>query len=340
MKVLVTGGAGFIGSHLADSLVASGHDVVILDDLSTGRLANIQPLLDGGAVRFCKGSVLDEPLVRELTRDVDQVFHLAASVGVQRVVERPLESLINNVSGAEIVLRESHANGVGRVILFSSSEVYGKGGDRPLRETDDSVLGASTVSRWGYAAGKAVDEFLALAYFKEKHLPVVVVRCFNTCGPRQVDQYGMVIPRFVRQALRSEPLTVYGDGQQSRCFSYVGDVVRGVLLLSATDEAIGRVFNIGTDYEVTILELAKRICTLTQSDSEIRCIPYEDAYDEPFEDVRRRVPDLTRIASTVGYRPEVDLETLLAMTVEHIRREDGEGPAKARVAGVSVDGLR
>lgn len=321
MKLLVTGGAGFIGSHLTDALVNQGHDVTVLDDLSTGRLSNIQHLLDRNAIRFVEGTVLDEKLVVELVASVDRVFHLAAAVGVQRVVEHSLDSLLNNISGTEVVLRAAHEASIEKTVVFSSSEVYGKGGDRPLRETDDSVLGASSISRWGYAASKAVDEFLALAYHREKGLPVVVVRCFNTCGPRQVGSYGMVIPRFVRQALASEPMTVFGDGTQSRCFSYVGDVVRGVLMLSQSREAEGQVFNIGTDFEVTVLALAERIRHIAGSDSEIRRIPYDEIYDQPFEDVRRRVPDLGKINAMVGYRPEVDLDTLLERTIRHIQAE-------------------
>ncbi len=324
MKVLVTGGAGFIGSHLVDDLVNLGHDVTILDDLSTGRLSNIQHLLDANSVRFIEGSVLDAPLVDEVVASMDRVFHLAAAVGVKRIVERSLESLLNNVSGAEIVLRACSEAGVRKVVLFSSSEVYGKGSDRPLRESDDSVLGASSVSRWAYAAGKAVDEFLAMAYYREKSLPVVVVRCFNTCGPRQVGQYGMVIPRFVKQALSGESITVFGDGGQSRCFSYVGDVVRGVQMLADCDEAVGEVFNIGTDQEVTIVGLAERIRDIVQSDSIIERMPLDAVYDQPFEDVRRRVPDLTKINRMVGYRPRVDLDTLLRRTVEHVLLENGD----------------
>jgi UDP-glucose 4-epimerase len=241
-------------------------------------------------------------------------------VGVQRVVSRPLESLINNISGSEIVLRCAAEHGVDKLILFSSSEVYGKAADRPLCEEDDSVLGASTVSRWGYAASKAVDEFLALAYYEEKDLPVVIVRCFNTCGPRQVGHYGMVIPRLVQQALAGETLTVFGDGEQSRCFSYVGDVVRGVLMLAESDDAVGQVFNIGTDSEVTILELAERIRTVTNSTSDVSLVPYADVYAQSFEDIRRRVPDLTKIESVVGYRPEIGLDALLARIVEHERK--------------------
>lgn len=328
MKTLVTGGAGFIGSHLADALVRAGHDVTILDDLSTGRLDNIRHL-DGEKVRFVEGSVLDEALVHQVTAGVDRVFHLAAAVGVHRVVERPLESLLNNISGAEIVLRAAHGAAVDRIVVFSSSEVYGKSGDVPLKEGDDSVLGASVVSRWGYAASKAVDEFLALAYHEEKNLPVVIVRCFNTCGPRQVGDYGMVIPRLIRQALDREPLTVFGDGRQSRCFSYVGDVVRGVQLLAECEGAAGQVFNIGTDQEVTILELAERIVSITGSDSPIECRAYDDVYGRPFEDVRRRVPDLSKINEFVGYRPEVDLNALLRVTVQHVQGQDVHDAGRA-----------
>ena len=319
MKVLVTGGAGFIGSHLTDALVEREHDVSILDDLSTGRMQNIERLLETDRVTFVEGSVQDEPLVAELAHSVDRVFHLAASVGVRRVVERPLECLLNNISGTEIVLRAAHEQGVGKVIVFSSSEVYGKAGDRALCEDDDTVLGASSISRWGYAASKAVDEFLALAYYREKDLPVVIVRCFNTCGPRQVDDYGMVIPRFVQQALRGDRVVVFGDGNQSRCFSYVGDVVRGVMMLADSADAVGQIFNIGTDREVTIIELAQRICAITGSDSVIETVPYDRVYKEPFEDIRRRVPDLDKIRRVVGYQPEVDLDTLLRRTVEAVQ---------------------
>jgi len=323
MRIVVTGGAGFIGSHLTDELVGQGHDVTILDDLSTGRLENIQHLLDKKAVRFVEGSVLDEPLVFEVLSSADRVFHLAAAVGVRRIVERSLESLLNNITGAEIVLRAADQKKVGRVVVFSSSEVYGKGTHCPLRECDDSVLGASHVSRWGYAASKAVDEFFAMAYHRERNLPVVIVRCFNTCGPRQVGQYGMVVPRFVRQALRGEPITIFGDGTQSRCFSYVGDVVRGVLMLADSDEAVGEVFNIGTDQEVTIIGLANRIRELVGSDSEIQRLPFASVYDQPFEDVTRRVPDLGKIRRAVGYEPHVNLDTLLRRTIGHILVEDG-----------------
>jgi UDP-glucose 4-epimerase len=322
MRVVVTGGAGFIGSHLADELVSQGHDVTILDDLSTGRLENIQHLIDRKAVRFVEGSVLDESLVFEVLSSADRVFHLAAAVGVRRIVERSLESLLNKISGAEIVLRASDHHKVSKVVVFSSSEVYGKGTQCPLQETDDSVLGASHVSRWGYAASKAVDEFVAMAYHRERDLQVVIVRCFNTCGPRQVGQYGMVVPRFVRQALRGEPLTIFGDGSQSRCFSYVGDVVRGVLMLADSEAAVGEVFNIGTDREVTIVELAERIRALVGSDSQIESVPYASVYDQPFEDVRRRVPDLGKIKRAVGYEPSVDLDTLLRRTIRHILIED------------------
>jgi UDP-glucose 4-epimerase len=321
MKALVTGGAGFIGSHLVDALVARGDTVIVLDDLSTGRVSNIEHHLAGGAVEFVRGSVSDEPVVADLMSRVDHVFHLAASVGVRRIVERPLESLLNNLTGAEVVLRAAHAAGVKKLVLFSSSEVYGKGDKRPLRESDDSVLGASSVTRWGYAASKAVDEFLALAYHRDMGLPVVVVRCFNTCGPRQVDAYGMVIPCFIHQALRGDPITVFGDGLQTRCFSYVGDVVRGVLLLADSPDTIGQVFNIGTDTEVTILELARRIVAATGSDSTLQLIPYDDVFEPPFEDVRHRVPDLAKIRRVAGYEPETDLDTLLKVTIEHIMRE-------------------
>jgi UDP-glucose 4-epimerase len=319
MRVLVTGGAGFIGSHLVEALLARGDEVRVLDNLSTGRLANLATFRDHPRLHFIEGSVCDPDVVRPLAESADQIFHLAASVGVRLVVARPLDSILNNVRGAETILEAALEAGGKPVILFSSSEVYGKGDGRPLRETDDAVIGPSTVARWGYAAGKLVDEFLAIAYHREHDLPVTVVRCFNTCGPRQVADYGMVMPRFIEQALAGEPITVYGDGTQTRCFSYVGDVVRGVLLLAGSAAARGEVFNIGTDEEVAILELAERVRRLSGSRSLIEMVPYEKAYPHGFQDVPRRVPDLSKIARRVSYHAEVDLDTLLAHTIEHQR---------------------
>jgi UDP-glucose 4-epimerase len=253
---------------------------------------------------------------------VEQVFHLAAAVGVKYVVERPLQSLLTNIRGAEVVLEAAGRTGV-RVFLFSSSEVYGKGSGAPLREGDDQVLGPTSVSRWSYATGKAVDEFLALAYWSEKKLPVVIVRCFNTCGPRQRGEYGMVIPRFVESALRGEAITVYGTGTQSRCFSYVGDVVRGVLMLSDSQETNGQIFNIGTEEEVTVLDLAARVKRISKSESPIVTIPYEEVYGLSFEDMNKRVPNLSKIQRYVGYAPRVSLEELLTMTIADMATQLG-----------------
>lgn len=331
MRVLVTGGAGFIGSHLVESLLARGDEVWVLDNLSTGRLSNLSAHEKHPRLHFIEGTVCDPDIVFPIVERVDRIFHLAASVGVRLVVGRPLDSILNNVRGAEVILEAALAAGGKRVILFSSSEVYGKGNGRPLREADDTVIGPSTVTRWGYAAGKLVDEFLAIAYHGEHGLPVTVVRCFNTCGPRQVSDYGMVIPRFVEQALAGEPITVYGDGSQTRCFSYVGDVVRGVLLLADCREACGEVFNIGTDEEVTVLELAERVRLMSGSSSRIELVPYGEAYPQGFQDVPRRVPDLTKISCRVGYRAEVDLETLLERTIEYHRQQ--RSPSLAESVG-------
>jgi len=316
MKILVTGGAGFIGSHLVEALLGRGDEVWVVDDLSTGRKENIAQLEENHRFHWCYGSVLDKELIRNKMALCDVVFHLAAAVGVKYVVKHPLKSLVTNIKGSEIVLEEA-CPGRKKVVLFSSSEVYGKGNSVPFTESDDRVLGPTAVSRWSYATGKAVDEFLALAYYREKGLPTVIVRCFNSCGPRQTGDYGMVIPRLVLQALQGEPMSVYGDGQQSRCFSYVGDVVRGVMLLSDHPDAVGEVFNIGSDEEVTIENLAIKIKEITGSSSPIVYVPYEEAYDPGFEDMRRRVPDLSKIEALVGYRPSVSLEELLVLTINH-----------------------
>jgi UDP-glucose 4-epimerase len=323
MRVLVTGGAGFIGSHLADALVAKGHEVVVLDNLSTGRLANLQRARATGRLRFVQGDVRDARRLRDALEGVDRIFHLAASVGVENVVRRPLESLMNNIQGAASVLQAAHEAGNLPTVLFSSSEVYGRGATGTLREDQGPVLGPTSVSRWSYAASKVVDEFFALFHHREHGLPVIVVRCFNTCGPRQVGRYGMVLPRLVEQALRGEPLTVYGDGRQTRCFSFVGDVVRGVLRLAEEPRAVGETFNIGSDEEVSIRDLATMVRHLAASASPIVFVPYEQVYGEGFEDVRRRRPDLTKIRSLTGFQPEVRLEALLAFTIREMAAEGG-----------------
>lgn len=319
-RILVTGGAGFIGSHLVEALLEQGHEVRAVDNLATGRMVNIRHLQTHPRFHFTEGTVLDLDLVHRLVAGCDQIFHLAASVGVRYVVDNPLLSLKNNIHGAENVLEAATPRHI-PVILFSSSEVYGKGHGGPLHEDDDRILGATRYSRWGYAASKSVDEFLALAYHREMGLPIRLVRCFNTCGPRQVGSYGMVIPRFVEQALDGRPITIYGDGTQSRCFSFVGDVVRGVMMLADHPEANGQVFNIGTDEEVSVRELAERIVEKTGSSSRMECIPFEEAFGAGFEDMPRRVPDLSRIHALVGYRPEVSLDHLLDQTIANIEIE-------------------
>ncbi len=318
MRILVTGGAGFIGSHLSETLLRHGHEVWALDNLSTGRLENLRSFERHPRFRFLEGSITDSSLVHGLVAQCDRVFHLAAAVGVKYVLENPLTSLITNIRGTEVVL-EACAAHRRRVILFSSSEVYGKGATVPFHENDDRVLGPTHKLRWSYACGKAVDECLAQAYFQHQQLPVTIVRCFNTCGPRQTGAYGMVIPNLVERALLGQPMLVYGDGRQTRCFCYVGDVVRGVLLLMDDPRSEGEVFNIGTDQEVTVLELAERIKRMAGSSSAIELIPYEQIYGHSFEDMRRRVPSLEKISRMVSYRPEVDLDQLLEMTILHFR---------------------
>jgi UDP-glucose 4-epimerase len=317
MRSLVTGGAGFIGSHLCERLLERGHEVWALDDLSTGRLENLRTFERHPRFRFLEGNVMDQSLVTGLVAQCDRVFHLAAAVGVKYVLENPLRSLITNIRGTESVLQACAEHGR-RAVVFSSSEVYGKGVSVPFSEDDDRLMGPTHKLRWSYAAGKAVDECLAQAYWQQQQLPVTVVRCFNTCGPRQSSAYGMVIPNMIQRALRDEPILVYGDGQQSRCFSSVADVVRGVLMLAESRDTLGEIYNIGTDEEVTVLELALRVRDVCHSSSAIEFVPYEAIYGSSFEDMRRRVPDLRKIERTVGYRPEMSLDQLLEVTVREM----------------------
>jgi UDP-glucose 4-epimerase len=319
MRALITGGAGFIGSHLADSLVEAGHDVFVLDDLSTGAIDNIAHLKRHPRFHYTIDSVTNGPVLAELVDRSDVVYHLAAAVGVRKIVEEPVRTIETNVHGTEVVL--AHANKKKKlVVLASTSEVYGKSADVPFREDADLVLGATTRHRWAYACSKAIDEFLALAYWKERKLPVVIVRLFNTVGPRQTGQYGMVVPGFVRQALAGVPITVYGDGTQSRSFTYVGDVVRALVALPQVPAAIGEVFNIGSGEEVTIRALAERVKALSGSESEIVTIPYEQAYEAGFEDMPRRVPDISKIRACIGYEPTVGLDEILTRVIEHFTR--------------------
>jgi len=319
MKALVTGGAGFIGSHLVEALLKRGDKVSVIDDLSTGRFENIAHLEGNPDFDYVIDTVLDERVVADRMAGADIVFHLAAAVGVAYIIDNPLKSLETNIRGTEIVLQKANEDKK-MVVLFSTSEIYGKANSQPCKEEDDRVLGTTTITRWGYSSSKAIDEFLALAYHREKRLPLVIVRCFNTCGPRQTGQYGMVIPRFVKQALLNHPITVHGDGQQSRCFCDVSDVVRGVLGLVEEPRANGEVFNLGSDEETTIDELAQKVKELTASDSVIEHIPYEKAYEEGFEDMRRRVPDLTKIRETIGYEPQVSLNELLERVIADFER--------------------
>ncbi|HVP14585.1 MAG TPA: NAD-dependent epimerase/dehydratase family protein [Terriglobales bacterium] len=314
MRILVTGGAGFIGSHLCEALLERGHEVWALDDLSTGRVENLRSFDRHPRFRFLEDTVLDQPLVNGLVSQCDRVFHLAAAVGVKYVLENPLRSLITNIRGTESVL-EACTEHSRRVVVFSSSEVYGKGVIVPFSEDDDRLLGPTHKLRWSYATGKAVDECLAQAYWQLRHLPVTVVRCFNTCGPRQSSAYGMVIPNMIQRALLGQPILVFGDGGQSRCFSAVSDVVRGVIQLADHRGAEGEIYNIGTDEEVTILDLAERIKATCRSDSPVEFVAYEDVYGNSFEDMRRRVPNLEKIREAVGYRPLVRLDQLLELTV-------------------------
>lgn len=318
MRVLITGGAGFIGSHLSDAYVARGDEVYIIDDLSTGSIRNIAHLKENPRFHYHIDSVNNQSLVAELIDECDVVFHLAAAVGVKLIVESPVRTIETNVHCTEVVLAQASKKKK-KVLVASTSEVYGLSNDVPFREDGNLVMGATTKGRWSYACSKAIDEFLALAYWREKKLPTVVVRLFNTVGPRQTGQYGMVIPTFVRQSLAGKPITVYGDGEQTRCFGYVGDVVGALVGLMDKDEAVGQVFNIGSNEEVSILGLARRIKEITRSDSEIVLVPYDEAYEEGFEDMPRRVPDITKIGKLVGFRPEMKLDGIIERVVEYHR---------------------
>jgi UDP-glucose 4-epimerase len=318
VKALITGGAGFIGSHLAERFLDDGHEVIVLDNLSTGSIANIEHLKGRPGFSYTIDSVTNESLLAELIDRSDVVFHLAAAVGVKLIVEQPVHTIETNVHGTEVVLK--HANKKKKLVFIAStSEVYGKSADVPFREAADLVLGPSVKHRWAYACSKLIDEFLALAYWKEKKLPVIVVRLFNTVGPRQTGQYGMVLPTFVRQALAGHPITVFGDGTQSRSFTYVGDVVEALVRLTHDRRAIGEVFNIGNTGEVTIADLAVRVRQMAGSSSDIHYIPYDQAYEAGFEDMPRRVPDITKIREYVGYEPKVPLDDIIRTVIEHMR---------------------
>jgi UDP-glucose 4-epimerase len=318
LHAFITGGAGFIGSHLAEALLAAGHQVTVLDNLSTGAMENIEHLKPLPGFRYVIDSVTNEPVLAELIDGADVVFHLAAAVGVKLIVEAPVHTIETNVHGTEVVLK--HANKKKKlVVIASTSEVYGKSTAVPFREDADLVLGPTPKHRWAYACSKAIDEFLALAYWKERKLPVIVVRFFNTVGPRQTGRYGMVIPNFVRQGLAGHPITVHGDGTQTRSFCYVGDVVGALQRLVAEPRAIGEVFNVGNDHEISIRSLAEKVRALTGGRSEIVTIPYDEAYEAGFEDMPRRVPDLNKIGHLVGYKPTVGLDEILTSVVDHFQ---------------------
>jgi UDP-glucose 4-epimerase len=319
MKALVTGGAGFIGSHLTEALLAEGHEVTVIDDLSTGRAANLDGVTGSPWLRTHWGSILEDERLQELVDDADVVYHLAAAVGVRLILERPVETIETNILGTDRVLRCA-AKGQKKVVIASTSEVYGKNDEVPLKETDDGVLGPTTKSRWSYACSKAIDEFLGLAYFRARGLPVCIVRYFNTIGPRQTGQYGMVVPRFVQQALAGRPITVYGDGEQSRSFTDVADAVGATIAVSRLPAALGEVFNIGTGAEITINALAQRVKELTGSRSDIVHVSYEKAYESGFEDPRRRVPDVTKLRSVVGFAAQIDIDTSLLKVIAYYRK--------------------
>jgi len=315
MRVLITGGAGFIGSHLAERHLERGDEVHLLDDLSTGSIENIQHIKDHPKLRYYLDSITNFQLTSELVDLCDVIYHLAAAVGVRLIVESPVKTIETNIRGTEIVLSLA-AKKRKRVLITSTSEVYGKRDRIPFREDDDLILGPTSKGRWSYACSKAIDEFLAIAYWKEKRVPTVIVRLFNTVGPRQTGRYGMVIPNFVQQALTGEDITVFGDGNQSRCFTHVDDAIGALMGLIEHPKAVGQVYNIGSDTEVTISELAERIKRLTGSDSRIVYVPYDEAYEEGFEDMMRRVPDTSKIHSLIGYSPKIELDQILESVIE------------------------
>jgi UDP-glucose 4-epimerase len=315
LRVLITGGAGFIGSHLSDAYLERGDEVFIVDDLSTGSFSNIHHLKDHPRFHYKIDSVHNRPVTAELVDQCDVIFHLAAAVGVKLIVESPVRTIETNVHGTEVVLSLASKKKK-KVLVASTSEVYGLSTEVPFREDGNLVMGATTKGRWSYACSKAIDEFLALAYWREKKLPTVIVRLFNTVGPRQTGQYGMVIPTFVKQALSGRPITVYGSGEQSRCFCYVGDVVGALMKLMDDESAVGEVFNVGSNQEITILDLARKVKELTNSRSEITFVPYDVAYEEGFEDMPRRIPDISKVNGRVGFQPEKSLDGILDSVIE------------------------
>lgn len=322
MKVLITGGAGFIGSHLSEAYLKRGDEVVALDDLSTGRLENVAHLRDNPGFQLVIGSILNERLVDKFVERCDVIFNLAAAVGVELIVKKPLESLTTNIKGSETVLDMASRYNK-KILITSTSEIYGKNVNGPLKETDDRILGSPLKARWSYSTAKAVDEMLAYVYWKEKQVPAIIVRLFNTVGPRQTGAYGMVVPRFIGQALKNEVITVYGSGKQSRCFVHVRDVVQALMKLVEEPRAVGEVFNIGSQDEITIEDLAKTIIKITKSKSKIKYIPYEKAYEEGFEDMQRRVPDTGKINKLIGFKPSFTLPEIIKDILQYLNAHNG-----------------
>jgi len=318
MKVLITGGAGFIGSHLAERLIERGDEVCIIDDLSTGAIENIAAIKSHPNFTYHIDSIRNYRLTAELVDMCDVVYHLAAAVGVRLIVDSPVNTIETNIRGTDIILSLA-AKKRKRVVITSTSEVYGKRNRVPFSEDDDLVMGATSKGRWSYACSKAIDEFLAIAYWKEKRVPTVIVRLFNTVGPRQTGRYGMVIPNFVQQALAEQDITVYGDGSQTRCFTHVDDVVGALIQVAEHPRAVGEVYNIGSEHEVTILELARRIKAMTGSESRIILKPYAEAYEEGFEDMMRRVPDISKVRALIGYQPRTNLDGILESIIDYHR---------------------
>ncbi len=317
-KMLITGGAGFVGSFLAEELLKRDYAVVAVDNLSTGSLQNVAHLKDNPDFEFNTGTIMDEDLMDKLIGQSMKTFHLAAAVGVRLIIEHPVETIETNIMGTEIIYKYANKHKK-KVIIASTSEVYGKNNEIPFKETDDSVYGPTYKSRWSYACSKAIDEFLALAYYHEKKLPVVIIRLFNTIGPRQTGRYGMVVPNFVQQALLGHPITVFGDGKQTRCFANVRDIVWAIAELAEKPEAEGQVFNIGTQEVISIEDLALKVKKLCNSDSEISYIPYDDAYEAGFEDMNRRMPDITKVQGIIGFEPKSDLEQTIKEIIEYFK---------------------
>lgn len=334
MNVLITGGAGFIGSHLADCLIARGDEVWVIDDLSTGSLENIAHLRAHPRFHLVIESCMNEAVMNELVNRTDHIYHLAAVVGVKLVVDSPVRTLETNLKSSEIVFSLAHRFSK-KVLLASTSEVYGRHFEnKPLKETDERIYGPTTVGRWSYAGAKAIDEFMALAYHRERGLDVVITRFFNTVGPRQTGQYGMVIPRFVQSALAGRPISVYGDGTQSRSFTYVGDAVTAITGLMGCPVAVGEVFNVGNGEEITIMDLAQKVKAMTNSNSEIRCVSYESAYGKGFEDMEFRTPDITKINEYIGYRPTVNLDNILRRVIVHFEEKQPMAVVADPIAGM------